>query len=129
MDLAPKHGRLPSILETGTNFPGQNRFPSGTLALKSVNGVPHRERNTPLECGRWTRQKYKALICSKSRAAPFQDGFRATKRARSSDSRFVVSSKNVFFCGSNITLSLPVTHVAILARSSPRSTDCRFHNM
>src|SRR5258708_36148561 len=29
MDLGPKHGTLPSILETGTNFPGQNRFPSG----------------------------------------------------------------------------------------------------
>ncbi len=54
-DLARQHGILPSILDTGTNFPGQNRFPSGTLALKSVNCVPHRERNTPLECGRRTR--------------------------------------------------------------------------
>jgi hypothetical protein len=28
-DLAPKRGTLPSILDTGANFPGQNRSPSG----------------------------------------------------------------------------------------------------
>jgi hypothetical protein len=39
-DLARKRATLPSILDTGTRVPGQNRFPSGTLALNSVNGVP-----------------------------------------------------------------------------------------
>ncbi len=40
VNLARKRGTLPSILDTGTRVPGQNRFPSGTLALKSVNCVP-----------------------------------------------------------------------------------------
>jgi hypothetical protein len=40
VNLARKRGTLPSILDTGTRVPGQNRFPSGTLALTSVNCVP-----------------------------------------------------------------------------------------
>src|SRR6266536_2043560 len=71
------------------------------LREKQTIGMRKTDAHVKRGCS-WSRQKYKALICSKSRAAPFQDGFRATKRARSSDSRFVASSKNVSFCGLNI---------------------------
>jgi hypothetical protein len=41
----------------------------------------------------WSHRLSKALICSKLRAAPFLDGFRASKRAPLSGSRSVASSK------------------------------------
>ena len=74
--------------------------------VRRVNCVPHREIDEPLECGRrgrsWSRRQSKALICSKWRAAPFQDGFRTSKRAPLSDSRSVANSKNASCSGLNL---------------------------
>jgi hypothetical protein len=42
------------------------------------------------------RSAYKALISSKERAALFQDGFPATKRVLSSDSRFPALTVQLF---------------------------------
>jgi hypothetical protein len=49
-DLARKHGTLPSILDTGTNFPGQNRFPSDFSQRNLVNW---RENEKSRMCKYW----------------------------------------------------------------------------
>src|SRR5262245_56024344 len=78
--------------------------------------------------GPWSHRLSKALICSKLRAAPLLDGFRASKRAPLSDSRSVASSKNVSCCGSNTIPRCRATRVATLGKRLPRPIACPCRN-